>query len=130
MNLNSFMPVKLVTGAGCVRASAKELKKLGKVCLIVTGRNSARACGALQDVTDTLDSNGQRWVLFDEIGQNPRLTDCMAAAEKAVAAGADGIMVEVHNNPSCALCDGAQSLTPAQFAALNAKVQLIREAIQ
>ena len=32
------------------------------------------------------------------------------------AAGADGIMVEVHNNPSCALCDGAQSLTPEQFA--------------
>ena len=52
MNLNTFMPVKLMTGAGCVRASAKELKKLGKVCLIVTGRNSARACGALQDVTD------------------------------------------------------------------------------
>ena len=31
MNLNSFMPVKLVTGAGCVRSSAKELAKLGKV---------------------------------------------------------------------------------------------------
>ena len=36
MTLNSFMPVKLVTGAGCVRASAKELAKLGKACLIVT----------------------------------------------------------------------------------------------
>ena len=47
----------------------------------------------------------------------------------AAAAGADGIMVEVHNNPSCALCDGAQSLTPEQFAALNTKVQQIREVI-
>ncbi|MBO5136904.1 MAG: 3-deoxy-7-phosphoheptulonate synthase [Spirochaetaceae bacterium] len=36
-------------------------------------------------------------------------------AKAAVAAGADGIMVEVHNNPECALCDGEQSLTPAQF---------------
>ena len=47
----------------------------------------------------------------------------------ATAAGADGIMVEVHNNPSCALCDGAQSLTPAQFDLLSQKIQRIREAI-
>ncbi len=33
----------------------------------------------------------------------------------AAAAGADGLMIEVHNNPSKALCDGAQSLTPEQF---------------
>lgn len=52
----------------------------------------------------------------------------MAAA--AAASGADGIMVEVHNNPSCALCDGAQSLTPDQFADLNRRVQIIREAIR
>ena len=56
------------------------------------------------------------------------LVPSMAAA--AAACGADGIMVEVHNNPSCALCDGAQSLTPNQFAELNARVQKIREAIR
>ena len=48
----------------------------------------------------------------------------------AAACGADGIMVEVHNNPACALCDGPQSLTPDQFAVLNKKVQKVREAIQ
>ena len=47
----------------------------------------------------------------------------------AAACGADGLMIEVHNNPSCAMCDGAQSLTPAQFDELNRKVQRIREAI-
>ena len=92
MNLTSFMPVKLVTGAGCVRVSAKELAKLGKTCLIVTGRTSARVSGALQDVTDTLESNGQSWILFDGIGQNPRLTDCMVAAEKAIAGNADFVV--------------------------------------
>ena len=51
-------------------------------------------------------------------------------ANAAAACGADGIMVEVHNNPACALCDGAQSLTPAQFKELNRKVQIIREAIK
>ena len=52
----------------------------------------------------------------------------MAAA--AAAAESDGIMIEVHNNPSRALCDGAQSLTPEQFAQVNKKVQAIREAIR
>ncbi len=50
-------------------------------------------------------------------------------AYAATAAGADGIMIEVHNNPACALCDGAQSLTPPQFDELNRKVQQIREVI-
>ena len=56
-----------------------------------------------------------------------KLVPPMACA--AAACGADGIMVEVHNNPSCALCDGAQSLTPQQFDDLNRRVQRIREAI-
>ena len=47
----------------------------------------------------------------------------------AAACGADGIMVEVHNNPSCALCDGAQSLTPPQFDDLATRVRKVREAI-
>ncbi len=47
----------------------------------------------------------------------------------AAAAGADGIMVEVHNNPACALCDGPQSLTPEQFRILQQKINRVREAV-
>ena len=47
----------------------------------------------------------------------------------ATAAGADGLMIEVHNDPAHALCDGAQSLTPGQFADLSRRVQKIREAM-
>ena len=57
-----------------------------------------------------------------------RLVAPMALA--AAAAGADGIMIEVHNNPSKALCDGAQSLTPEQFAKVNETVNKVREAIR
>lgn len=57
-----------------------------------------------------------------------KLVPPMALA--AVAAGADGLIIEVHNNPSCALCDGAQSLTPAQFDQLNKQVNRIWEAVQ
>ena len=56
-----------------------------------------------------------------------KLVPPMACA--AAACGADGIMVEVHNNPTCALCDGAQSLTPQQFEELNRRISRIREAI-
>jgi len=56
------------------------------------------------------------------------LVPTMAAA--AVAAGADGIMIEVHNNPSAALCDGGQSLTPAQFDEVSKKLMRIREVMQ
>ena len=41
----------------------------------------------------------------------------------AIAAGADGVMIEVHNDPPKALCDGAQSLRPEQFDALMTKVK-------
>ena len=50
-------------------------------------------------------------------------------AMAATAAGADGLMIEVHNNPAKALCDGAQSMTPAQFDDLMGRVNRIREAI-
>lgn len=41
----------------------------------------------------------------------------------AIAAGADGVMIEVHNNPEKALCDGKQSLTPESFCQLMEKVK-------
>jgi 3-deoxy-7-phosphoheptulonate synthase len=50
-------------------------------------------------------------------------------ARAAVAAGADGIMVEVHPNPEDALSDGAQTLYPDQFTQLMREVRIIAEAI-
>lgn len=47
----------------------------------------------------------------------------------AVAAGADGLEIEVHNDPSHAWSDGAQALTPEQFADTMRRIALIREAI-
>lgn len=48
-----------------------------------------------------------------------------AMSKAALAAGADGIIVEVHNNPECALCDGAQSLKPAKFEKMMGQLRLI-----
>ncbi len=57
-----------------------------------------------------------------------RMVEPMALA--ATAAGADGLMIEVHNNPEKALCDGAQSLTPAVFEKVVTKVNKIREVVE
>ena len=56
-----------------------------------------------------------------------RMVQPMALA--AAACGADGIMVEVHNDPAKALCDGPQSLTPEQFDELVRAVRAVREAV-
>ena len=53
-----------------------------------------------------------------------RFVPSMATA--AAACGADGVMIEVHNDPRHALCDGAQSLTPEQFADVAGRVLKIR----
>jgi 3-deoxy-7-phosphoheptulonate synthase len=50
-------------------------------------------------------------------------------ARAAVAAGADGIMVEVHHDPDHALSDGAQSLYPEQFVQMMKEIRIIAEAI-
>jgi 3-deoxy-7-phosphoheptulonate synthase len=50
-------------------------------------------------------------------------------AQAAVAAGADGVLIEVHNDPENALCDGAQSLLPQQFKDLMHRLRLISEAV-
>lgn len=47
----------------------------------------------------------------------------------AVAAGADGLLIEVHNDPKHALCDGAQSVTPDQFKDIMSKVKLVAQAV-
>lgn len=56
-------------------------------------------------VVDPSHATGKRWMVAD-------------LAKAAVACGADGIMIEVHNDPDNALCDGAQSITPDMFANL------------
>lgn len=55
-----------------------------------------------------------------------RLVEPMALA--SAAAGADGLIIEVHNDPMHALCDGAQSLRPEDYAKLSAKIDAVRKA--
>jgi len=50
-------------------------------------------------------------------------------AKAAIAVGADGLMIEVHNDPVHALCDGQQSITPAMFAQVMKDIRIIADAV-
>jgi 3-deoxy-7-phosphoheptulonate synthase len=50
-------------------------------------------------------------------------------AKAALAAGADGVMIDVHPNPSEALCDGPQALEPAELVALTAELSALAQAL-
>ena len=50
-------------------------------------------------------------------------------ARAAIAVGADGVMIEVHNDPKHALCDGQQSITPDMFAQVMADIRVIAKAV-
>ncbi len=64
-------------------------------------------------------------VLVDPSHGTGRRDSVLPMARAAVAAGADGVMVEVHNHPETALSDGPQSLYPAQFATMMSDLEKI-----
>jgi 3-deoxy-7-phosphoheptulonate synthase len=68
-------------------------------------------------------------ILVDPSHGTGRRDKVAPMARAAVAAGADGLLIEVHNDPDHALSDGAQSLFPAQFDRLMAELRIIAPAI-
>ncbi len=89
MDFGFYMPARVLVGDGVVRENAALLGQLGSRCLLVTGKNSARLSGALDDVAAALDHQGIPWQVFDGIGQNPLLSSCHAAGLAAREFGAD-----------------------------------------
>ena len=77
------MPVRIISGRGCVSKDGALMAELGKRALLVTGRNSARQCGALADVESALTSSGISWALFDEVEPNPSIETVRKAADMA-----------------------------------------------
>lgn len=67
-------------------------------------------------IVDPSHSTGKSWMV-------------QPIARAAIAVGTDGVMIEVHNDPAHALCDGAQSITPAAFVDVMADIRKIAEAV-
>ena len=87
-----YMPVKVFDEPECVANHAKDLKAYGKKALIVTGRSSAKKCGALDDVTAALEGNGQEYSVFSEIEENPSVETIMKGASFGIDNDADFVI--------------------------------------
>ena len=92
MDMSFYMPTDVRTGRGCLAAGGAALSRLGARCLVVTGKTSARASGALDDLAAVLAGAGIAYTVFDGIGQNPTYAACLAAAGEAKAMGAEFII--------------------------------------
>lgn len=91
MDMNFYAPVSIITGKGCVARGTDVFGKVGKRCLIVTGKSAAKRSGALDDVTALLDEIEVSYAVFDGIEQNPSYSSCLAAATEAKKLSADFI---------------------------------------
>ena len=90
--MNFYMPVKVYSEENCVQRHAAELAALGKRALIVTGKSSARRCGAFDDVTHALEQFGVSWVEFAEVEENPSVETVMKARDLGVSEKTDVVI--------------------------------------
>ena len=84
-----YMPTKVFSEKDCVKNHAAELAELGKKAMIVTGRNSAKKSGALDDVLAALESQNVEYILFDRVEENPSIETVMEARGIAIAEKVD-----------------------------------------
>lgn len=89
---NFYMPAKILSGKGIVKESESVFSSLGKSCLIVTGKSSAKKSGALEDVTNTLDKLNIKYTVFDQITENPLTTTCYEGGKVAREVSAEFVI--------------------------------------
>ena len=86
------MPVQVLGGKNALAESGGLLRALGNRCLVVTGRQSAKASGALDELDALFARQGISYAVFDEIKPNPLVSDCYRAAARAKAVGAQFVI--------------------------------------
>ena len=99
-------PVKVYEERDAVTKHAEEICTYGKKALIVTGKNSAKLCGALSDVRDALEFGAVQSVIFDEIEENPSVETVMKAREFGLKENCDFVIAIGGGSPM----DAAKSI--------------------
>ena len=92
MEFKYTVPTKIYFGENCVTKNADIFTQLGKTVMIVTGKHSAKACGALGDVIKVMEENEISYIIFDEIENNPSVETVDKAGKIAVQKKVDFII--------------------------------------
>ncbi len=91
MNASFHLPTRVLFGRGAATHN-KALLCIGRHALIVTGKKSAKLCGALDDVTAILSAAGIAYTVFDRISENPPLLTCHEGGKAGAEVGADFVI--------------------------------------
>jgi len=86
------MPTQVFMGEDCVKSNSQLFLQMGKKALIVTGKNSAKINGSLDDVLEVLKSNGQEWALYDRVMSNPTIESVYEGAAFAKSENVDFVV--------------------------------------
>lgn len=92
MNFQYFNPVKIIFESECVIKNSAIFSQCGKKAMLVTGRHSAKACGAYEDVANALGKEGIPFCVFDQIENNPSMESVTMASELAKAEQVDFVI--------------------------------------
>lgn len=92
MEFKFQISTKALMGRDCIKKNKEEFQLYGGKAFIVCGRNSAKASGALQDVTDVLDGLGREYMIFDRVENNPSLDNVKEGGDAAREFGAELII--------------------------------------
>lgn len=92
MRQQYYMPTKVIMGKDCIKNNPEVFLEIGRKVLIVTGANSAKKNGSLDDITSVLSSNGQTWVIYDRVTPNPTIACVREGAEFARKEKVDSVI--------------------------------------
>jgi len=92
MNTNFYMPTKVVLAEDCITKNTSLFKSFGKKALIVTGANSSKRNGALQDITMSFASLEIEYEIFDRVMANPTIQCVYEGASLARTCKADFVI--------------------------------------
>jgi len=92
MKINFCVPTEIIMGADCIKNNSQKIAVFGKSAFIVTGGKSAKINSALDDITQTLRANNQKWTLFDQVTPNPEKEQALKGAQAAKNAGSDFVI--------------------------------------
>lgn len=91
-NINFHGAWNIISGKNCVAEKGDIIKKYSSKVFVVTGKNSAKASGALDDFINLFEKLQIEYKIFDKVTENPHIDFCRQAALECAEYGADGVL--------------------------------------